>query len=213
MSPKKKPSPALGRKSAYVARNRAHILKATIEVLATDGQHPAVEHVSERAEIAMSTIYKHFKNRDELFAAAMGAAMADWEEWVFSKLAHIPDPLEQLVFPMRMIARLKSTHPTYAKLIENNLALSATQLPFVAGFPKHVHELISAGVLKMDHPDIRIQDFQGLLFSLVVNQSTNPAAKVEDADLAIEIGLSLLNISAAKARKISHAKLPDLSDN
>ena len=205
---KKKPTPAnVGRKSAYVARNRAHILKATIEVLASDEQNPSVELVSERAEIAMSTIYKHFKNRDELFAAAMGAAMDDWEIWAFSKIAHVSDPLEPLVLPMRMISRLKSTHPTYSKLIQNNLALAQTHLPIIGKFPQHIRDLNQAGVLKMDHPEIRIQNFQGLLFSIVVNQSNNPAASDADADLAIEIGLSILNISAARAKKLAHGKL------
>ena len=205
---KKKPTPAnVGRKSAYVARNRAHILKATIEVLASDEQNPSVELVSERAEIAMSTIYKHFKNRDELFAAAMGAAMDDWEIWAFSKIAQVSDPLEQLVLPMRMISRLKSTHPTYSKLIQNNLALAQTHLPIIGKFPQHIRDLSQAGVLKMDHPEIRIQNFQGLLFSIVVNQSNNPAASDADADLAIEIGLSILNISAARAKKLAHGKL------
>ena len=205
---KKKPTPAnVGRKSAYVARNRAHILKATIEVLASDEQNPSVELVSERAEIAMSTIYKHFKNRDELFAAAMGAAMDDWEIWAFSKIAQVSDPLEQLVLPMRMISRLKSTHPTYSKLIQNNLALAQTHLPIIGKFPQHIRDLNQDGVLKMDHPEIRIQNFQGLLFSIVVNQSNNPAASDADADLAIEIGLSILNISAARAKKLAHGKL------
>lgn len=208
MPQRKKPTPAnVGRKSAYVARNRAHILKATIEVLASDEQNPSVELVSERAEIAMSTIYKHFKNRDELFAAAMGAAMDDWEIWAFSKIAQVSDPLEQLVLPMRMISRLKSTHPTYSKLIQNNLALAQTHLPIIGKFPQHIRDLSQAGVLKMDHPEIRIQNFQGLLFSIVVNQSNNPAASDADADLAIEIGLSILNISAARAKKLAHGKL------
>ena len=196
-----------GRKSAYVARNRAHILKATIEVLATDEQSPSVELVSEHAEIAVSTIYKHFKNRDDLFSAAMGAAMEDWEEWAFDKLSYITDPLEQLILPMRMIARLKTTHPIYSNLIQNNLALAQAHLPIMEKFPQHVHELIRAGILDMDHPDIRIQNFQGLLFSIVVNQCNNTTATDQDADLAIEIGLSILKISSSKSKKLLHRKL------
>ena len=62
-TPKK---PETGRKSAYVARNRAAILNATLVVLAEHGKEATVEQVAEQAQMALSTVYKHFKNKEEL---------------------------------------------------------------------------------------------------------------------------------------------------
>ena len=191
-----------------MARNRAAILNAAIETMAENGSQTAVDQVAERADVALSTVYKHFKNRDELFVSAMSAAMSDWEGWAFQIISTSEDPLEQLVLPMRLLARLRSTHPLYAQLIEKNIAFSAAHNPLFSGFEGHVKSLIRAGVLKLDHPDIRIQNFQGLLFQAISNQITNPKASPQDADLAIEIGLSLLNITPAKARKLTQSKLP-----
>jgi len=60
--PSKKPkTPQTGRKSAYVARNREVILKAAITVFAREGAKATMDDVSDQAQIAMSTVYKHFK--------------------------------------------------------------------------------------------------------------------------------------------------------
>jgi protease II len=70
-----------GRKSAYVARNRAALLRATQETLAEHGSSATVELVAEHAQMAVSTIYKHFPNKEVLFETAFLAGMTEWEEW------------------------------------------------------------------------------------------------------------------------------------
>jgi AcrR family transcriptional regulator len=61
---KKPVPPELGRKAAYVARNREALLKSTQEVLAIKGEMVTIEDIAEHAEVAVSTIYKHFKDKD-----------------------------------------------------------------------------------------------------------------------------------------------------
>ena len=55
-------TPQTGRKSAYVARNRAAILRAALSVFARDGVDATMEDVADEAQVAMSTVYKHFKD-------------------------------------------------------------------------------------------------------------------------------------------------------
>ena len=52
---KKAVAPELGRKAAYVARNRAALLKSTQEVLGIKGQAVTIEDIAEHAEIARRT--------------------------------------------------------------------------------------------------------------------------------------------------------------
>ena len=100
---RKKPTPPnVGRKSAYVARNRAALLRASQRVLAEIGPEASIDQFAEAAEISVSTIYKHFDNKEALIAAAYIEAFHDWELWADEQLKGIDDPLEDLVMPMRL---------------------------------------------------------------------------------------------------------------
>lgn len=79
MPPKKKPAPAFGRKSAYVARNRATIIDAALEVVAENGLHATMDQVAEASGMAMSTLYKHFKDKDELVITVLLEKFMEWE--------------------------------------------------------------------------------------------------------------------------------------
>lgn len=113
---RKKPTPAnTGRKSAYVARNHAALLRASQRVLAEIGPEASIDQFAEAAEVSVSTIYKHFENKEALIEAANLGAFHDWEDWADAFVKETDDPLEELILPMRLFLRLKKTHPLYAK--------------------------------------------------------------------------------------------------
>ena len=121
MPTRKSPTPAItGRKAAYVARNRVALIKAAQQVLAEIGPEASIEEFAEAAQISVSTIYKHFENKEALIDAAFVEAFRDWEAWADEALGNIKDPLEELVAPMRLFLRLKRTHPLYAGMSARN---------------------------------------------------------------------------------------------
>ena len=91
--PTRKKSAATGRKSAYVARNRVAIINAALEVFAENGLHTTMDQVAEASGMAMSTVYKHFKDKDELVATVLIEKFIEWEAWVTEKNAKHTDPL------------------------------------------------------------------------------------------------------------------------
>ena len=207
---RKKSIPAnAGRKSAYVARNRAALLRATQRLLAEIGPEASIDQFAEAAEISVSTIYKHFENKDALIEAAYIDAFHEWECWADTVLEGIKDPLIELVIPMRLFLRLKSTHPLYAAMSARNLA----DLPKYfhgteEGLIEHVDELIKAKIIEIESPAIRIRSISACLLAGLADQLLNPIAAESDADATIEVILSILGISAAKAKKLAHAELP-----
>lgn len=98
-----------GRKAAYVARNRLALLRSTQEILAIKGEAVTIEDIAEHAEVAVSTIYKHFKDKDALIGATLLWGFKSWEEWALKQVVEIDDPLEQLVTPMRLFVRVNKT--------------------------------------------------------------------------------------------------------
>jgi AcrR family transcriptional regulator len=201
--------PTKGRKAAYFARNRAALLKAAQTILAEQGPDATIEHFADQAQISVSTIYKHFENKDALVEAALIAAMTDWEEWMAGVMAEVIDPLEQLVTPIRIFLRMRTSHPRYAQLIARNLTAATAHIPALSlGFQSHVKELLKAGDLKFDNPELRTRNVSAAIFSALQVQLFDPKSKDATADLAVEIALGMFGLTPAKAHKIMSAPLP-----
>lgn len=201
--------PNVGRKSAYFARNRASLIKSAQEVLADIGPGATIEQIAEMAEVSVSTIYKHFENKDALFGTAIVEAMREWEKWAEKELSEIHDPLEELVFPMRMILRLGTTHPKQAKMIANNISDLPKYVPGISsGLRRHIETLIEKKILTLDNSAIRIQSLLACLQQAMVQQLTVPKPKQSDADIAVEIAITILGIPSKQAHELAHSKLP-----
>ena len=213
MVTRKKPaSESPGRKSAYVARNRASLLRSSQELLAEVGPEASIDQFAEAAEIAVSTIYKHFENKEALVAAAFVEAFHDWEEWADQILPETKDPMENLIMPMRLFLRLKKTHPLYAAMSARNVA----NLPKYfhgteEGMIEHIGELMKAKIIDIDSPAIRIRSISACLLAGLTDQLLNPSAKESDADATVAVTLSILGISPAKAKKLAHGPMPKLT--
>ena len=203
--------PTQGRKAAYFARNRIALLKAAQAVLAEHGPDATIDQFADAAQISISTIYKHFENKDALVEAALITAMTGWEEWMAGVMAEVTDPLEQLVTPIRLFLRMRTTHPRYAQLVARNLVAVSTHTPALTmGIQAHVKQLLKAGVLKIDNPELRLRNLSAVIFSAMQAQLVDAKSKDAAADLSVEIGLGMLGLTPAKAHKLMTAPLPKL---
>lgn len=199
-----------GRKSAYVARNRAALIKATQEVLAEHGLVATVELVAERAQIAVSTIYKHFDNKEALFEAAFIEGMLEWEKWAQSTLLTVTNPAERLVFPMRLMLKVPETHPIFAKLIARNpleflLAVPQTDL----GLEKAMGELAGSSTISIDELKARATNMIRILTTTMIELCTNPQVSIEEARRSIAIGLELLGFTRDDIKDLMSRPLPN----
>ena len=209
---KKSVPPELGRKAAYVMRNRAALLHSTQEVLAVKGQAATIEDIAEHAQIAVSTVYKHFKDKDALISATILNAFAEWESWAESLAVQSKDPLEQLVLPMRLFVRLNKTHPHHAQTLVNYFAVVARIVPQLqVKLIGHVTALNKAKLLKLDDPAAAARHFHAVITFAVIDQVTNPKATEKDADESVYAALALFGIPEAQAKKLAFAPLPKLT--
>ena len=201
--------PTKGRKAAYFARNRNSLLNAAQAVLAEDGPEATIEQFAERAQMSVSTIYKHFDRKDAICEAALITAMSGWEGWMATVLAEVTDPLEQLITPIRLFLRMRTTHPRYAQLVARNLVAVSIHSPaLTAGIQNHAQQLVKAGILKIDNPELRVRNLNSVIFTTMQVQLFVPNSKDADADLAVELALGMLGITHAKAHKLMTAPLP-----
>ena len=202
MAKKVKVPPSQGRKANSVARNRQAIIAGTQEVLAEFGPEATIDQISEKTGMAVSTLYMHFSSKEELFQIAIQSAFFDWEEWVREHTSNISNELERLVAPMRVFVRVSKTHPKYAKLVANNFETVLQIMPLMTlQLQSNMNELVDSGKLKIGDIPTRAQNIASVALSQLREQLTNPKAKPQDADKAIEIALTMLGISPTTAKK------------
>jgi AcrR family transcriptional regulator len=176
--------------------------------LAEIGPEASIEDFAEAAQISVSTIYKHFENKDALIEVAFVEAFRDWEAWASEVLGKIKDPLEELVVPMRLFLRVKRTHPLYAAMSMRNFPNMGQYFAATGeGLEIHVKELHAAKILKCDNIPVRVRSISAALVAALGDQLFNPKAKESDGDIAIEVILDLLSISPAMAKKLAHSPL------
>ena len=198
-----------GRKSAYVARNRAALLRATQQVLAEHGMAATVELVAERAEIAVSTIYKHFENKEALFEAAFIDALLEWEKWTGNSLQSVTDPAERLVFPMRLMLRVPETHPVFARLIAKNPLEFLMAVPRAdLGLESALGELARTGGISTHELKVRATNMIRILTTTMIELYTNPHYRNDDARTSISIGLEILGFSRGDIDDLMSRPLP-----
>jgi AcrR family transcriptional regulator len=202
------PSASTGRKAAYVARNRLALLKSTQEVLGIKGSSVTIEEIAEHAEVAVSTVYKHFKDKDALISATILWGFKTWEEWALEQVAGIKDPLEQLVTPMRLFVRVNETHPHHARSLVNFFGLITKFAPQVQeNLAVHIELLTKIKILDVEKPTAVASNIFAIMSFTLIEQTTNPKAKIADADLAIRSALSMLGINDELAKKLTSSKL------
>jgi len=203
-------APSGGRKSAYVARNRAALLRATQETLAEHGSSATVELVAEHAQMAVSTIYKHFPNKEVLFETAFLAGMTEWEEWALSIVSSTTDSLERFVLPMRLLIKVPQTHPLFARTVALNpdvLIASVPKMNF--GLGPEAFDLQGKRLIKVDDLSLRIKNLIMVLTLTFVEVCINSELTEEKALAGISVALEMLGLTSKQIEKLMSTPLPE----
>ena len=201
-----------GRKSAYVARNRTAIVKAAQKVLAADGSNATVESVALLAEKSISTIYKHFPNREDLFHTALVSGMNEWESWAIGLVSGITDPIERLLFPMRLQVKLPETHPTFAKMVVADIPLFLAVAPgALPGFSENILKLQRSKVINSTDTKARIQNISMVMTMIILGRCSTPPLPEKEALHLISIALEMIGLTKEQIKPAWTAPLPDFS--
>jgi AcrR family transcriptional regulator len=119
-----KPQP-IRRKRADGELSRERILDAATEIAAERGYEGAsIALVSEKCGLPASSIYWHFKNKDDLIAAVIERSFADWlKAW---QVPDEPSPRDRLVGLVMQIGKALLDSPDFIRL---GLMLSLERRP------------------------------------------------------------------------------------
>ena len=204
--------PIDGRKSASIARNRLALLKATQQAIAKYDINVTTDQIAETAGITVSTIYQHFENKEELIMAANVLAFREWEQWAESIAGQSDDKLQQLVLPLRLMIRMKVTHPLTAQIAVSNLASLYEQIPlFISHFSSNLQNLSELKGFDPAEIELRASNVTNCAVAAFVRHVKDSNFSAEAADEAVRISLGMLNVNEQLGRELFAQKLPDLS--
>jgi AcrR family transcriptional regulator len=185
-------------------RNRASLIRAAQRCLVEVGPNVTIEYFADRAEVSPATIYKHFHQKDELFAEALRALCDEWLTWAFEIIRkETSDPLCELVLPVKLMATIGTTHPDLAAALVNGGNSSALILEaLIRSAESSYMALVKGGLLPDDNPEVRFLLFSnaglGILMALLRGDFIPKNPIEEDAAMLFEI----LGLSKAKTMKI-----------
>ncbi len=191
-----------GRQSAYIARNRAALLSAGREILAIYGPGATIEEIVAHAEVSPTTIYKYFESRDGLLGAAQLSLWQEWEMWALDCAKEIKDPLSRFITPLRLLIRVKSTHPQFAEALVHSTSNPDFLIAHLsANSEREVRALAKMGVLSHDNLDGRYLLFCHSIVAIIKKSLAHSSPKPLEGEKMLTIALGLLGVTEAKAMK------------
>ena len=134
-------------------RNRERILQAAREVFARRGLDATLHQIAEHAELGVGTIYRHFRNRDEILDELFDESLEQLERVGRDALA-CADPWDGLVqFLERSVEMMRNDRGLWALAIggsskTRHLAKGRTQ--FWRVIPQLLERAQAAGALRAD---------------------------------------------------------------
>ena len=112
----------------------------------------------------------------------------------------------------RLLLRIGETHPQAAQITARALAAGPLDLSlFTEDVGRRVQRLVATGAITAEHIELRLQNVLAGLLAELARQFMTGKLSPAEGDVAVEIAISLLGITPAKARKLAHAKLPPLA--
>jgi AcrR family transcriptional regulator len=110
---------------------RDRLLDTASELFYRDGYHAVgIDAIVERSGVAKMTLYRHFPSKDDLIAAYLERANAEFWAWLDDEIAAVADPK----------ARLMAAFEATAKLATSARCLGCTFQAAAAEFPELEHK-------------------------------------------------------------------------
>lgn len=201
------------RQSAHLARRRAALIASAQHTLAESGPDASIEKFAAAAGVSIATLYKHFDSKDGLLVAAVVDMQQRWEAWMAEVVSVLPTETEQFVAAGRLALRSHELNPEFASIGLGILRVTPIDLGVLASdLSVRVDSLVAEGAIRTDQVDRRTRLYVACLVDEFMRQGALRKPNADEADSVVEIALTLLGFTQARARKLVSAPLPPLAD-
>jgi len=174
-------------------RTRAALIAAGQELI-RDGRdaNASIQTITDLADVGFGSFYNHFATKDELFAAAIAAAMVDYLEWLDSRLPAGAEPAQRLYESVRLTGRLATELPLTAAVLARRFTLvEVSDDSLGARMRGDVSAALAAAEIALSANEIRILSLAalGAMQSVLAATPSLPAEETAEAGEVLARGV------------------------
>lgn len=192
-------------------RTRDGIIAAVQALIATDGSDFNMQAVADRADVALATVYNHFKNKQELQRSAYESALLMIDEYLSDRTRDIDDPLARIAMRLRLHARIARTHPQLARVLITQAALFPGRDVAVYSSSIDLVQALPFAAAKGWHRD----ELEMLALTLLGGNRQVLAMQLVDVSIGddfsdgyVRVALRMLGLSPSRVERLLRIPLP-----
>ncbi|WP_329393096.1 TetR/AcrR family transcriptional regulator [Streptomyces lydicus] len=196
------------------ARTRAALIDAARTFIADQGRTDvSIQEITEAADVGFGSFYNHFKDKAELFEAAVETTLAEHAALVDELLAGYDDPAEVFATSVRLTGRLQRAHPATVRiLLHSGTSYLLSEHGIAPSVLRDLRAAAADGQFDIDDPELALATVGGAMLGLLQLLEARPemdAGKAADR-LALDL-LRMFGLTRKAAEKIVSRPLPELS--
>lgn len=196
------------------AQTRAALIRAAQQLLADDRTSVPILEITELAKVGMGSFYNHFETKEQLFEAAVDAALEVQGAVLDAWTADIDDPAEVFARSFRLTGRIHRVEPQLSRvLLSRGLAMITSEHGLGPRALRDIKRGCETGRFTVGDPYSALLVAGGAALALA--QAIHDQPERDDAELADRVTedvLRMLGLPAADAAAICRAPLPNVAD-
>ena len=195
-------------------QTRSALIRAAQQLLAEDRTHVPILEITELADIGMGSFYNHFATKEELFDAAVEAALEVQGAVLDASGEEVDDPAEVFARSFRLTGRLHRAAPRLSRVIlSRGMSLITSEYGLGPRALRDIRRGCESGRFTVSDPYSALLVAGGA--SLALGQAIHDQPERDDAQLVDQVAedvLRMLGLSAGDAAAVCRAPLPDVGD-
>ncbi|MBV6762311.1 TetR/AcrR family transcriptional regulator [Rhodococcus opacus] len=194
------------------ARTRASLIRAAQSFIAEGNLNVPVLEITRTADVGMGSFYNHFDSKEQLYRAAVDAALEAHGQLLDHLTGDLDDSAETFAQSFRLTGRLFRREPDLSRVLLNNApALITADRGLAPRALRDIEAATAAGRFTVRDPELAVVLTAGALMGL--GQLLHDRPDRDDAEATDTLAEDLLRtfgLCSAEARTISHRRLPDI---
>jgi len=189
---------------------KAALVKAAQGFLASGSTNAPVLEITQAADVSNGSFYNYFESKEELWQAAIDAALESAGDYLDSLTVDLDDPVEKFTQSFRLSGRLFRLQPQLSRVLLNSEAAAFAASGGLA--PRSRRDIESAfaqGRFDVDDADLALAIVAGSLLSMGRLLLAQPERdETTTVDGTTERVLRALGVSANEAQRLCRMELP-----
>ncbi|TQC44912.1 TetR/AcrR family transcriptional regulator [Rhodococcus sp. WS4] len=194
------------------ARTRAALIRAAQTFIAEGNLNVPVPEITQAADVGMGSFYNHFDSKEQLYQAAVEAALETHGELLDQLTGDLEDPAETFAQAFRLTGRLFRLQPDLSRILLNNApALITADRGLAPRAQRDIEAATTAGRFTVRDPELALVLTAGAIMGLGQLLHDRPDRDdAETTDALAEDLLRTFGLTPDDAREVSRRPLPDL---